>query len=171
MSSESIFRQLLADRDNSRCFDCYRSVAQWASVSHGIFVCLECSGQHRGLGTHVSFVRSINMDTWSPVQLSMMRIGGNRRLREFLNSYDMPTSFDIMQKYYTKAADYYRQLLKAEAEGRRLHFPPPGQAEGVEPFMEMPRPSFLPQSSNYELYDPQNAASYKKDSPGFWGKY
>jgi hypothetical protein len=109
------------------------------------------------------------MDTWSPVQLHMMRIGGNRRFREFLNSYDMPASFDIMQKYYTKAADYYRQLLKAEAEGRRLHFPPPGQAEGIESFMEMPRPSYLPKESNYELYDPRNAETYKKDSSGFWG--
>lgn len=169
MSSDSVFRQLLLDRDNSRCFDCYHSVAQWASVSHGIFLCLECSGQHKSLGTHISFVRSINMDLWSPIQLHIMQIGGNRRFREFLNSYELPTSYDIMDRYYTRASDYYRQLLKAESEGRRLHFPPPGQAEGIEPFTEMPRPSYLPPSSNYELYDPQSAKSYRQNSSGFWG--
>lgn len=134
MSAQAVelFRQLLKDPDNSRCFDCARPGTQWASVSHGIYICLECSGQHRGLGVHISFVKSVSMDAWSTQQLRLMTCGGNKRLKEYFHSYQYPASLGIKEKYATKAAQFYREMLKAEAESRPLQAVPPRLDEGLE---------------------------------------
>lgn len=55
-----------ADQDNCWCADCGSGIkTEWVSINLGIVLCIECSGIHRSLGTHVSKVRSLTLDTTS----------------------------------------------------------------------------------------------------------
>ena len=69
---------------NDKCVDCGSNHPQWASVTYGALMCLECSGAHRGMGVHISFVRSVTMDSWSDKQLKMMTHSSNDELSSFL---------------------------------------------------------------------------------------
>jgi GTPase-activating protein that regulates ARFs (ADP-ribosylation factors), involved in ARF-mediated vesicular transport len=151
-STTETFRELQSNKENYRCVDCSRNGAQWASVNNGVFICLECSGKHRGLGVHISFVRSTTMDAWSSAQLKMMSIGGNKRFKDFIESYNFDPEVSIPTKYYSKAAEYYRELIKAEAEFRRLTYPPPSAAEGLESCMS------IPEIKNKETPQPNNSS-------------
>lgn len=50
----------------------------WASINLGVLICIECSGVHRNLGSHISRVRSLDLDEWPPGHLAVMTAIGNR---------------------------------------------------------------------------------------------
>ena len=51
-----------SDPANLKCCDCRDELHDpWASLNHAVFICINCSGVHRGFGPMISFVRSTSL--------------------------------------------------------------------------------------------------------------
>ena len=101
---------------NNRCADCGANNPGWASWSLGIFLCMRCASIHRKLGTHISKVKSLSMDTWSTEQVENMKRNGNMAVNKTYNAKnkrpDIPLDADevdsamerfIRKKYQEKS--------------------------------------------------------------------
>ncbi|KAH9601552.1 Arf GTPase activating protein [Trypanosoma melophagium] len=94
--------------DNKVCFDCPQKNPSWCSATYGIFLCMDCSGRHRGLGVHLSFVRSADLDSWTPEEALRMTLGGNAAARQFFKEHGCD---DPKTRYTFPAAQMYRKRL------------------------------------------------------------
>lgn len=102
---------------NKECVDCKNPQPQWASPKFGVFICFECAGIHRGLGVHISFVRSITMDQFKEDELKSMELGGNTAFNDYMHGHQIELSLPAKFKYDNPIAVDYKNKLKALVEG------------------------------------------------------
>lgn len=81
---KKILNTLLRDPENNKCADCKTAThPRWASWSLGAFICIRCAGYHRSMGTHISKVKSVDLDTWKEEHLAeVVKYGSNKKFNE-----------------------------------------------------------------------------------------
>ncbi|XP_069462319.1 stromal membrane-associated protein 1 isoform X1 [Ambystoma mexicanum] len=89
---QAILSRMLREEDNKYCADCEAKGPRWASWNIGVFICIRCAGIHRNLGVHISRVKSVNLDQWTPEQIQCMQDMGNTKARIVYES-NLPESF------------------------------------------------------------------------------
>nr|CAG4634802.1 EOG090X06Q2 [Alona affinis] len=89
---QTILASMLRDEDNKYCVDCDAKGPRWASWNLGIFLCIRCAGIHRNLGVHISRVKSVNLDSWTPEQVVSLQQMGNSRARAVYEA-NLPDNF------------------------------------------------------------------------------
>jgi ADP-ribosylation factor GTPase-activating protein 1 len=75
------------------------------------------------------------MDAWNPDQLKRMQAGGNGSLNTFLSKYGITKHTDIKEKYNSKAAEFYREKIRVEVDGKPYTPPAPSAVPA-----SLPRP-------------------------------
>ncbi|TFK32097.1 hypothetical protein BDQ12DRAFT_693023 [Crucibulum laeve] len=70
---------------NDICADCKARNPRWASHNLGIFICVNCASIHRKIGTHITKVKSLTMDTWTKEQVEVMKNMGNANSNAIYN--------------------------------------------------------------------------------------
>ncbi|XP_059422175.1 stromal membrane-associated protein 1 isoform X5 [Carassius carassius] len=109
---QAILSKMLREDDNKYCADCEAKGPRWASWNLGVFICIRCAGIHRNLGVHISRVKSVNLDQWTPEQILSVQSMGNTKARQLYEAHlpenfrrpqtDQAVEFFIRDKYERK---------------------------------------------------------------------
>ncbi|XP_036269230.1 stromal membrane-associated protein 1 isoform X7 [Pipistrellus kuhlii] len=146
-----ILSKLLREEDNKYCADCEAKGPRWASWNIGVFICIRCAGIHRNLGVHISRVKSVNLDQWTPEQIQCMQDMGNTKAR-LLYEANLPENFRRPQtdqaveffirdkyekkKYYDKNAIAVTNISSSDAPLQPLVASPSLQAAAEKSKLE-----------------------------------
>ncbi|XP_031700559.1 arf-GAP with GTPase, ANK repeat and PH domain-containing protein 2 isoform X5 [Anarrhichthys ocellatus] len=86
--SEAVALQAVRNaKGNHLCVDCEAPNPTWASLNLGALICIECSGIHRNLGTHLSRVRSLDLDDWPGELTQVLAAIGNYMANSIWESF------------------------------------------------------------------------------------
>jgi hypothetical protein len=107
------------DPSNNICADCDSSNPDWCSINFGILLCIECSGLHRSLGTHITKIRSLILDviTFTPDLVSVIEGMGNRRANIIWEA-----AMDENKGYVESTGEKWVKPIISDDRGLKLKF-------------------------------------------------
>jgi hypothetical protein len=109
MEIHPMLQEIVDLDEHLACADCGAMDTEWASLGFGTLICLSCAGFHRSLGTHITSVRAVKLDTWSKEHINILKNGGNNAFRDYCETLDIPTqAISTIDKYSHPRVLFYR---------------------------------------------------------------
>ncbi|CAH2275907.1 arf-GAP with Rho-GAP domain, ANK repeat and PH domain-containing 3 isoform X1 [Pelobates cultripes] len=115
LSDYEVAEKIWSNKANKMCADCKAFNPDWASINLCVVICKQCAGQHRSLGTSISKVQSLKLDTsiWSNEIVQLFIILGNDRANRFWAARLLPSEVlnhdDTMEKRRDFITQKYRE--------------------------------------------------------------
>jgi len=191
--NQRILLELASKPGNDVCADCKARAPRWASHNLGIFICVNCASIHRKIGTHITKVKSLTMDSWSREQIEVMKSIGNIACNVKYNPDEIrhppPANREEserdseLEKYIRAKYEFKRFIItsnkiqntsnaSSQLPNRQQTFPPVSIARGSSPLPPLPsdRTSTLPLPSPIQptlpaLNSPEQSATHSPTSP------
>ena len=125
---------ILEIESNKICNDCGKRDIHWCSINNSVLLCSACARTHKKFNPKISQIKSLEVDSWTKEEIELLKLGGNEKFTTMIKSYYIPLTKDNQEyKYYTKAAQYYRDTLLAESKNNQINnIPKPSLKEGIE---------------------------------------
>ena len=157
----------LADKDllviiegeaNKKCNDCGRLNPRWCSINNAVLICSACARTHKKFNQNISRIKSLEVDQWTKEEVFFLKTGGNERFINEMQSYDIPlTKNNKEYKYYTIAAQYYRDILLEKSKNNDItHIIKPSLKEGKDLLYKDEYSRLFNQKINYNIINDNN---------------
>ena len=165
--------QLRQTNGNRLCAECGESQNGWASVTLGVFMCTNCSQIHRGLGAHISKVKScMGTYIWCPDEIAAMKSMGNTRARVVFGGpvpapLSIPQLDKIARDKYDRKLWYYPggyQALEAAEKSKREVLAPQVQKEVIKPQQPQSEQRGVPNDTLFACFQDHHCELFPKDS-------
>ena len=121
---KQIINKLLKKPENKLCADCKNSPPSWASINLGVFICIKCSGVHRELGTHISKIKSVNLDIWSDDILEKFKKIDNKISNDYWEYNLKKDEFNQMRNNPYKIMEFIRNKYEYKKYINNNDIPP-----------------------------------------------
>lgn len=109
------------------CADCLSANPEWCSINLAVLICTNCSGIHRSLGSHVSKVRSLLLDTIDPVLRKAIYLLHDNHLVIWGEGFRPPRFSPTDEK-----EEYIRSKYQYKAWAKKVDNPSPALIAGVK---------------------------------------
>mmetsp|Transcript_22802 Transcript_22802/g.64094 ORF Transcript_22802/g.64094 Transcript_22802/m.64094 type:complete len:255 (+) Transcript_22802:129-893(+) len=115
---------LLKRPGNGECADCRTKCPGWASLPHGVHICIDCAQVHRHIGRHISQVKAITTGTylWYADEYDAMEfMGNNNAARLYLGRH--PDGLNVKVPASASRAER-EKYIREKYEQQRWVLPP-----------------------------------------------